>query len=232
MDDEKALVARARGGDYAAFEELVSRHEGRLYGIAYNIVRRREDAEDAVQTVFLNALEHLGEFREEASFATWITHIAANAALKILRKRRGLPVAAPPTGADEDEEGDIPHPDFIADWRDEPARLAESREFQEILDGAIEDLPEKHRLVFVLRDLADKSVEETAGALGISRANVKVRLLRARLALRERLTRVFGDESRRLVRAHRHEGDERGTTPAAQILRSYRDDEGQARHEM
>jgi RNA polymerase sigma-70 factor (ECF subfamily) len=232
MDDEKTLVARARGGDYAAFEALVDRHDRRLYGIAFNIVRRREDAEDAVQTAFLNALEHLGGFREEASFSTWITHIAANEALKVLRKRRGLPVASPPSGSDEDEGGDIPHPEFIADWRDEPSRLVEGRELQKILDEAIEGLTEKHRLVFVLRDVVGKSVEETAEALGISRANVKVRLLRARLALREKLTRVFGDEERRLVRTHGHEGDDRLATPAADLLRSYREDEGEARDEM
>ena len=232
MDDEKTLVARARGGDFAAFEALVELHERRLYGIAYSIVRSREDAEDAVQTAFLSALEHLGEFREEASFATWITHIAANAALKVLRKRRGLPVASAAGGADEDEGGDIPHPEFIADWRDEPSRLVEGRELQKILDGAIDELPEKHRLVFVLRDVVGKSVEETAEELGISRANVKVRLLRARLALREKLTRVFGDEEKRLVRAHRHEGDDRPATPAAELLRSYREDEGEARHEV
>lgn len=229
MDDEKTLVARARGGDFAAFEALVGLHERRLYGIAYSIVRSREDAEDAVQTAFLSALEHLGEFREEASFATWITHIAANAALKVLRKRRGLPVAAP---AEDEEEGDIPHPDFVADWRDEPSRLVEGRELQRILGDAIDALPEKHRLVFVLRDVVGKSVEETAGELGISRANVKVRLLRARLALREKLTRVFGDGEKRLDGGHRHEGDHRPATPAAELLRSYREDEGEARHEV
>ncbi len=204
-DRDPSLVSRARAGDYAAFEELVTRHERRLYGIALQIVRRPEDAEDAVQTAFLGALEHLGEFREEASFAAWITRIATNAALKVLRKRRGLPVAAPPA-AGGDGEGDIPHPEFIADWRDEPARRVEGRELRRILGEAIDGLPENHRLVFVLRDVAGRSVEETAEALGISRANVKVRLLRARLALREKLTRTFGDPERR-VTAGRHGGE-------------------------
>ncbi len=230
--DDRALVARAKAGDFSAFDELVARHERRIYSVAFGIVRRREDAEDAVQTAFLNALEHLGEFREEASFSTWITHIAVNAALKLLRKRRGLPVAAGYAGAGEDEEGDIPHPEFVADWRDEPSRILEGREHRRIIEEAIEGLPEKHRLVFVLRDVAGKSVEETAEALGISRANVKVRLLRARLALRERLTRAFGDEARRAVLTHRHEGDERGATPAAEILGSYRRDEEEARDEV
>ncbi len=209
-DRDLSLVSRARAGDYAAFEELVTRHERRLYGIALRIVRRPEDAEDAVQTAFLGALEHLGEFREEASFAAWITRIATNAAIKVLRKRRGLPVAPPPA-AGGDGEGDIPHPEFIADWRDEPARLVEGREIRRILEEAIDGLPENHRLVFVLRDVAGRSVEETAEALGISRANVKVRLLRARLALREKLTRAFGDPERR-VPAGRH-GENEGGAP-------------------
>lgn len=226
MEDDGILVERARGGDFGAFEALVNRHEQRLYGIALGIVRRPEDAEDAVQTAFLGALEHLGEFRGEAPFASWITQIAANAALKILRKRRGLPVTAPVAREEEDEEGDIAHPEFIADWRQDPARLAEEREVRKILEGAIDGLPEGQRLVFVLRDMAGRSVEETAAALGISRANVKVRLLRARLALRERLTQIFGDPARRLEASHDHGGGGRGSTPAAEILRHYRRTEG------
>ncbi|MFN3484585.1 MAG: sigma-70 family RNA polymerase sigma factor [Planctomycetota bacterium] len=227
-EEERELVRRARAGEYSAFEKLVTAHERRLYGLAMNIVRRREDAEDAVQTSFLKALEHLADFREESSFATWITQIVVNEALKMLRKRRGLPVREPlgPKQADDDEEeGDIAHPEYIADWREEPGALAERKEVRRILEEAIDRLPEGHRLVFVLRDLAGKSVEETAQALGLSKANVKVRLLRARLALREELTRAFGDEARRVVRTHRHEGDERGATPAAELLRAYREKE-------
>ncbi len=227
VEDERDLVRRARAGDYSAFEDLVNRHERRLYGLAMNIVRRREDAEDVVQTSFLNALEHLSGFREEASFTTWITQIAVNEALKVLRKRRGLPILHPSNPSDEDEEGDIAHPDYIADWREEPSQLVERNEVKRVLDQAIDTLPEGHRLVFVLRDLAGKSVEETAEALGISKTNVKVRLLRARLALREKLTRVFGDETRRVARTHRHDGEERGSTPAADVLRAYREKESE-----
>jgi len=224
VDDDAILVERARGGDFGAFEALVGRHEGRLYGIARGILRSPEDAEDAVQTAFLSVLEHLGEFRGEAPFSSWIAQIVSNAALKILRKRRGLPLAAPLGG--EEEEGDIAHPEFIADWGGDPARLAEDREVRKVLEGAIDGLPEGQRLVFVLRDMAGKSVAETAEALGISRANVKVRLLRARLALRERLTRVFGVPGRRLEASHDHGGGR--STPAAEILRRYRESEGGA----
>ncbi|HPD15193.1 MAG TPA: sigma-70 family RNA polymerase sigma factor [Planctomycetota bacterium] len=215
--DDAALVARAKGGDFAAFEELVSRHEGRVYSIAMNILRQRQDAEDATQTVFLNALEHLEGFREEAAFATWITRVAVNTALKALRKRKGLSTV-PLDGGRETETGEIRHPDYIAEWRGDPAKLVAQRDLKRILDEAIEALPERHRLVFVLRDVEGLSVREAAEALGISEANVKVRLLRARLALREALTQAFGDPARRL--APDHSGTDHATA-AEELLRLY-----------
>ena len=217
---DTALLSRAKAGAFEAFEELVSRHERRVYATAMGIMRHREDAEDVTQTVFLNAFEHLRAFRGEAAFSTWVTRIAVNTALKALRKRRGLKVTTGHGGA-EAEEGAIPHPEFIAPWRDDPVRMVEQRHLQRALDEAIAKLPEKHRLVFVLRDVQEMSVRETAQALGISEANVKVRLLRARLALREKLTRLFGDESRRAAKDHSHEG-QGDRTPAADLLRSYR----------
>jgi RNA polymerase sigma-70 factor (ECF subfamily) len=223
MHDDSTLVARARAGDYAAFEQLVTRYERRVYTIAMHIVRQREDAEDVVQTTFLSALEHLADFRQQASFATWVTRIAVNTALKTLRKRRGLDRVSLDQTTTEAEEGDIPHPEYIADWRNDPVKTVEQRELQRVLAEAMDVLPDKHRTVFVLRDIAGMSVEETARALGISTANVKVRLLRARLALRETLTRVFGDERKRVFRAHHHDGDEHMSTPAWQLLRSYQE---------
>lgn len=198
------LVRRAQSGAFEAFDELVHRHERRLYGLAMGIVRRNEDAEDAVQTAFLNALEHLGELRHESGFAPWISRIAANAALQILRKRRGLPTI-PLEETDGGTDG-IPLPEYIADWRDEPLRTLEKNELRRVLDSAAAELPEGQRLVFLLRDVAGLSVSETAGELRISETNVKVRLLRARLALRERLTRVFGDESTRVERPQHPHG--------------------------
>lgn len=222
-DPDGPLVRRAKEGDYRAFEELVSRHERRLYNLAARLLRQREDAENAVQTAFLNVLEHLDDFREESSFATWITRITTNAALNVLRKRRGIEtVPLRETGSD-DEEGEIPHPEYIADWRGDPARIVEENELRRILDEAIIALPEKLRLVFVLRDVEGLGVRETAQALGIGEANVKVRLLRARLALREKLTRVFGDETKRILHAGHHEGGDPASTPAEVMLRSYQD---------
>jgi RNA polymerase sigma-70 factor (ECF subfamily) len=223
MHHNGTLVARAKTGNYDAFEQLVCRHERRVYALAMQLVQQREDAEDVVQTTFLSALEHLAEFRQEASFATWVTRIAINTALKILRKRQGLDRVSLDQATAEDEEGEIRHPEYIADWRDDPAKAVERRELQRILAEAMDVLPEKHRTVFVLRDVVGQNVNETAKMLGISTANVKVRLLRARLALRETLTRAFGDEHTRALRTHRHAGDERHTTPAQQLLRSYQE---------
>jgi RNA polymerase sigma-70 factor (ECF subfamily) len=103
-----------------------------------------------------------------------------------------------------DDFNSVPHPEFIADWRQSPEHLVERNEVRRLLDDALTRLDEKHRLVFLLRDVEGLSVAETAEALELSEANVKVRLLRARLQLREDLTRVLGDPARQLVRSHYH----------------------------
>lgn len=199
------LVRRAKAGDFAAVEALTTRYERKVFALALRMLRQHQDAEDVTQQTFLSALQSLPEFREEASFSTWILRIASHAALKVIRKRRGLDVASldAATGSDGDG-GPIPHPDFIADWRTSPRELVTRDETRRLLEAALNELDEKHRLVFLLRDVEGFSVRETAEQLGITETNVKVRLLRARLALRERLTREFGDPARRLA-PHRHE---------------------------
>jgi len=197
------LVRRAKAGDLAAFEELTMRQERQIYTLAFRILQNPQDAEDVTQQAFLSALENLGSFREEAAFATWLYRIATFAALKIIRKRKGLDTISleEATEPGDDYEG-IPHPEFIADWRESPERLVERNETRELLDAALAQLDEKHRLVFLLRDVEGLSVKETATTLGLSEANVKVRLLRARLQLREQLTRTLGDPARRVIRTH------------------------------
>jgi RNA polymerase sigma-70 factor (ECF subfamily) len=198
---DRLLVHRAKAGELAAFEELVNRYEARVYTLARRIVGQEQDAEDVTQQTFLSVLEHLDGFREEASFHTWLMRIATHAALKVIRKRRGLPtVSLEEMTEPEDGQDVIPHPEFIADWRQSPEELAQRREIQRLLDKALAQLDEKHRLVFLLRDVEGMTVQETAAALDLSEANVKVRLLRARLQLRELLTRELGDPARRLVR--------------------------------
>ena len=197
--DDGALVRAARNGDMAAFETLVSRHERRIYSLARRITGSVEDAQDVTQQAFISALRNLSRFRETAAFSTWLTTIAVNAALRTVRKRRGLPTQSLDEATSPDPTGRIPHPDFIADWRETPDQLLQRAETRHLLDAAIAGLDPGHRAVFLLRDVEELSVRDTAKALRITEANVKVRLLRARLHLREHLTRALGDA------AHRYE---------------------------
>lgn len=200
--DDLELLRRSQAGDYTAFEQLVGRLQSRIYGVAYRILGSPHDAEDVVQQTFLSLIEHLDSFRGESSVATWVLRIATNFALKILRKRRGLPTV--PLDEGDESYASVPHPEYIAAWKEPPDALAERTEMRDLLERAIAELSDTHRIVFVLRDLEGLSTEETAEALGLSVANVKVRLLRARLQLRERLTRELGDEATRVIPDHRH----------------------------
>ena len=199
------LVRLAKTGELDAFETLTNRYEQRVYGLAMRMLRQEQDAEDVTQQTFLSVLENLEEFRGEASFSTWVLRIASHAALKIIRKRKRLnTVSLEEATEPSDDLNSIPHPEFIADWRQSPEHLVEQNEVRRLLDDALTRLDEKHRLVFLLRDVEGLSVRETAEALELSEGNVKVRLLRARLQLREDLTRVLGDPARQLVRSHHH----------------------------
>jgi len=196
------LVQRAQAGDLDAFEILTTRHERRVFSLAMRMLRQEQDAEDVTQQTFLSVVENLDGFRGEASFSTWLLRIATHAALKIIRKRKGLNLVSLEEATEPSEHSDtIPHPEFIADWRQSPEQMVQTRELQRLLDAALARLDEKHRLVFLLRDVEGLSVKETAEALGLSEANTKVRLLRARLQLREQLTQTLGDPATRLVRS-------------------------------
>ncbi len=199
------LVRRAKAGDLDAFETLTNRHEQRVFSLAMRMLRQEQDAEDVTQQTFLSALENLNGFRGEASFSTWLLRIATHAALKIIRKRQGLDTISLDAATEADGGFDsVPRPEFIADWRQSPEELIHRNEVQRLLDGALAQLDEKHRLVFLLRDVEGFSIRDTAEALGVSEGNVKVRLLRARLQLREQLTQTLGDPATRLVRHHDH----------------------------
>ena len=200
--NDAALVERAKGGHLASFEALITRYEQRVYSLALRMLLHEQDAEDVTQDTFLSAMENLDGFRGEAQFSTWLLRIATHAALKVIRKRRGHVSLEEATEPDS-EGGPPPHPEFIADWRYSTDDLVRNNETRRLLDSALAQLDEKHRLVFLLRDVEGLSVLETAEALGISETNTKVRLLRARLQLRELLTRAFGDDARRLE-PHQH----------------------------
>ncbi len=200
------LVGRAKRGELDAFETLTTRYERKVYSLALRILRQVEDAEDVTQQTFLSAVENLAGFRGDSSFSTWLLRIATHAALKVVRKRKGLDTVSLEEATDaSDETGMVPHPEFIADWRQSPEELVHRNEIKGLLDEALGRLDAKHRLVFLLRDVEGLSVKETAEALELSEGNVKIRLLRARLQLREHLTRALGDPERRLVRSpHPH----------------------------
>ena len=200
QQSDEDLVTRAKAGDLDAFETLTTRYERQVYSIALRMLRNEQDAEDVTQQTFLSLVENLDGFREEARFATWLMRIATHAALKVIRKRKGLETVSLEAATEpQDDTEAIPHPEFIADWRESPAHLVERNETRRLIDDALASLDEKHRLVFLLRDVEGWSVRETAQALGLSEANVKVRLLRARLQLRERLTQALGDPAKRLA---------------------------------
>ncbi len=170
------------------------------------MLRQQEDAEDLTQQTFLSALQHLSDFRGESTFETWILRISTHAALKIIRKRNTLQFTSLEATVDPDDCPDrVPHPEFIADWRESPEKLADRADTQQLLEEALTQLDEKHRMIFLLRDVQQLSIKETAHALGLTEANTKVRLLRARLQLREIVTRALGDSTRQL-RPHDHGG--------------------------
>ena len=186
--EELGLVERARAGEAAAFSTLISRYEGKVFRLALNITRNREDAEDVLQEAFLKAYEHLDQFQGNSKFYTWIVRIAVNQALMKLRKRRtGREVSL-----DEPlEAGDDTLVREIATWDPNPEQRYSQDEMNSILTEAIDSLAPIYRTVFTLRDVDGLSTEETAEVLDLSVPAVKSRLLRARLALREKLTRQF-----------------------------------------
>jgi len=186
--DESVLVNAARKGDVSAYEELVRRYDRNVFRIAQHITQNREDAEDVVQDAFLKAYQNLGQFQGQSKFYTWLVRIAVNEALMRLRRRRPERMVS----LDEDvktEEDSMPRE--IADWTPNPEQQYNQAELKDILSRTIQGLPTSFRTVFVLRDVEGLSTEETAEALGLSIPAVKSRLLRARLQLRERLTKFF-----------------------------------------
>jgi RNA polymerase sigma-70 factor, ECF subfamily len=186
--DEAGLVAKAKAGDNGAFSELVEHYERRVFRMAKQITQNEEDAEDVLQETFLKAFSHLEDFQGNSKFYTWLVRIAVNEALMKLRKRRSDKTVPLDDPIDTGEDVVIRE---IAVWEDDPEQRYSREELGGILDEAIQSLKPAYRTVFVLRDIEELSIEETAEALGLSISAVKSRLLRARLQLREKLTRLF-----------------------------------------
>jgi RNA polymerase sigma-70 factor (ECF subfamily) len=188
-DGDFDLVQASKNGDVAAFEQLVKRYDGKLFRIAQSVTRNREDSQDVVQETFLKAYQHLGDFRGDSQFSTWLFRITVNQSLMKLRKQRAIKDVS----LDEDFQGDGDKlPLEGIDWAPNPEQLYRTSELREILIKTIEELPPILRTVFVLQDLEGLSTIQTAEALTLSQPAVKSRLWRARLQLRERLNKYFG----------------------------------------
>jgi len=186
-DREAALVAAARAGDPAAFEELVSRYERKIFRLAHNVTGNHEDAEDVMQEAFLKSYANLDRFQGDSRFYTWLVRITVNEALMKLRKRRVNVVSLDEQLESEDDV----MPREVQDWGPSPEQRYAQAEMQGILADTIASLEPGFRIVFLLRDVEQLSTEETAELLGLSVPAVKSRLLRARLRLREKLNPYF-----------------------------------------
>jgi RNA polymerase sigma-70 factor (ECF subfamily) len=196
-DDETRLVAAAQAGNPAAFETLVNRYARRVYRLAWNITQNEEDAEDVSQDAFLKAFQHLESFRGNSRFYTWLVRITVNQALMKLRKRRRREISF--DDPMETEESLMPRQ--IEDWGPSPEQRFSQEQLGRFLASAIAELTIGLRLVFQLRDVEELSIEQTAELLGISKAAVKSRLLRARLKLREKLQENFQPSTDGEIRA-------------------------------
>ena len=185
----EALIA----GDRAEFARLVDAYSSPIYRLGLRMLGTPQDAEDVLQNTFLNVLTHLSTFEGRSSLSTWIYRIAANEALMLIRKKKpevNIERSEDAQAGDNDE--DLLPTQFV-DWSALPENELLSGESQKYLDSAIQTLPESMRIVFVLRDVEGLSIKETADALNLTETNVKTRLLRARMLLREQLSTYYGE---------------------------------------
>src|SRR5713101_5184491 len=189
-DDDTALVQASRGGDVAAFEQLVKRYDAKLLRIAQNVTQNPEDAEEAVQEAFFKAYQKLEQFHGHATFSTWLVRIALNESFTKLRKRRGILEQSIDSNVLSDSDS-TRLPFDVADWAPNPEMLYRASEFREILITSLQRLSPALKVVFVLRDIEEHSLRETSEILNLTETAVKTRLSRARLQLREDLSKYF-----------------------------------------
>ena len=195
-------VEALRAGDRAEFARLVDAYSAPIYRLGLKILGNPQDAEDVLQNTFLNALTHLSSFEGRSSLSTWLYRIASNEALmQIRRKRKNVSIEDLQT--EGSDEGILP--EIFMDWSVLPESELITEESKAKLDEAVSKLPESLRLVFVLRDVEGVSIKETAEILNLTETNVKTRLLRARMALREQLSAYYGERVERMTRKEKHD---------------------------
>ena len=182
-EKENRLIDGVLAGKHEDFHELIAPYRRSVYLTAYGILQVEADAEEAAQEAFLKAFRALRGFRHESQFSTWLFRIAVNEARMKLRKRREVPLET--LFPDEDGEGSDYTPTMLRDWREIPSEALLREETRRLVQESIAALPEIYREVLTLRDMNGKNIAETSEILGISIGNTKVRLLRARLMLRD-----------------------------------------------
>ena len=182
---QKLSLTLLRSGDRAEIARLVDMHSTQIYRLALKMLANPQDAEDVLQNTFLKAIQALPKFEGRSSLSTWLYRIAANESLMLIRRRK--PEIDLTSKGENSESNDLILTQFT-DWCCLPESALISSEAQNYLDTAVQELSEKLRLVFILRDIEKLSIRETSEALSISETAVKTRLLRARLKLRELLS--------------------------------------------
>jgi len=194
LDNEQSMVAAAQAGDSDAFVALLNQYSRRIYRLGLSITGNRQDAEDVLQEASLKAYSAIADFRGDSRFYTWLVSIAVNEALGKLRKRALWKESSLDQPRENDEGSYIPLE--IESWGEDPEKACLTHELQQILAEVIQKLDPKSRTIFTLRDVEKFSIEETAKLLGLTIPVVKTRLFRARLKLRDELTRYFGKDAR------------------------------------
>jgi RNA polymerase sigma-70 factor, ECF subfamily len=193
---DETIVDRIRGGDTALYEILVRRHNQRLYRTIRAILRDDRDVEDVMQQAYIDAYMHLDQFRGSAKFATWLTRIAVNRAIRNGQgERRKLSVVA------RDADADLAIAHTAAPGID-PEHSMYGHELKTVLESIVDDLPDPFRVVFVMREVEGLSTAETAAALDINEDTVKTRLHRAKRLLRDQLDRRLGPASSEIYPFH------------------------------
>jgi RNA polymerase sigma-70 factor, ECF subfamily len=185
--DETQMIASILAGNTHEFHDLIQPYERSVYSMALSMLQNEADAEDVAQEAFLKAFRSLGKFRGEAKFSTWLISITLNEARSRLRQKK----TAKTESLDELNEGGHVSPALLRDWREIPSEVLERGEVRVLLQHAITDLPLIYREIFLLRDMEDLSVDQSAEALGISVSAAKVRLHRARMMLQKKLAPQF-----------------------------------------
>jgi RNA polymerase sigma-70 factor (ECF subfamily) len=184
QEREAALIAVILAGEREKFHDLIRPYERQVYLTALSLVKNETEAEDVAQEAILRAYRKLASFRGDAKFSTWLVAITLNEARSKLRQEKRASLDS--LDSHDAEEGDYT-PAVLTDWREIPSEALEREEIRALMREAVADLPDAFREVVILRDMEELSVNETAEALGISIALVKVRLHRARLLLQKRL---------------------------------------------